>query len=232
MKSRKKYRKITRNRRSKIWRTRNIRNRTKNKKILVGGVIEESTYLNAYTKAVNRFAMITKSPAERIHSFIIPIARKYIDFNKLNSVFNKHIQFHSSKKLTKEEEIDEIIKPAVSEIAKPILGGMILSNILYSAGIELNADNLIDNAMKKDILHAYKDNNSLTKALLYDTETVLLPKDKWKEETKSPKDKSPKDKSPKDKSAKSAKSLKSAKSAKKLPTSDEEYFSKIYYDID
>lgn len=223
MKSRKKYRKITRNRRSKIWRTRNIRNRTKNKKILVGGVIEENTYMNAYTKAVNRFAMITKSPAERIHSFIIPIARKYIDFNKLTSVFNKHIQSHSSKKLTKEEEIDEIIKPAVSEIAKPILGGMFLSNILYSAGIELNADNLIDNAMKQDILHAYKDNNnSLTKALLYDTETVLLPKDKWKEETKSPKEKP----------AKSAKSLKSAKSAKKPPTPDEEDLSKIYFDLD
>ena len=227
MKSRKKYRKITRNRRSKIWTTRNIRNRTKNKKILVGGVIEDNAYLNAYSKAVNRFSLITKSPVERIQSFIIPIARKYIDFGKLNSVFNKHIQSHGSKKLTKEQEIDEIIKPAVSEIAKPILGGMILSNILYSAGIKLNADNLIDNDMRQDILHAYKDNNnSLTKALLYDTETVLLPKDKWKEETKSPKDKSPKDKSPKDKSPKSPKSAKSAKSA----ISDEKYFSQIFHD--
>jgi hypothetical protein len=159
---------------------RNRRTRTKNTKILIGGVED---YMSAYTNAINRFATITKSSADRIQSFILPIARKYIDLTKFNSVFHKHIQFNVSKKLTKEQEIDEIIKPAVSEIAKPILNGLILSNILYSAGIKLEADNLIDNDMKQKILHVYSDNeNSLTKALLYDTRTVLLPKEDWKEE--------------------------------------------------
>jgi hypothetical protein len=190
MKTRKKYKKITRNRRSKIWKTRNRRSkiwktrnrrtRTKNTKILIGG---GEDYMSAYTKAINRFATITKSSADRIQSFILPIARKYIDLAKFTSVFHKHIQFNVCKKLTKEQEIDEIIKPAVSEIAKPILNGLILSNILYSAGIKLEADNLIDNDMKQNILQVYSDNeNSLTKALLYDTRTVLLPEKEWKEE--------------------------------------------------
>ena len=192
MKTRKKYKKITRNRRSKIWKTRNRRSkiwkmrnrrtRTKNTKILIGGVNGED-YTSAYTQALNRFARITKSSADRVQSFILPIARKYIDLTKFTSVFHKHIEFNVSKKLTKEQEIDVIIKPAVSEIAKPILNGMILSKILNSAGIKLEADNLIDNDMKQNILDVYSDNeNSLTKALLYDTRTVLLPKEDWKEE--------------------------------------------------
>ena len=173
MKTRKKYKKITRNRRSKIWKTRNRRSkiwktrnrrtRTKNKKILIGGVNGED-YMSAYAKAINRFASITGSEASTIQSVKV-LASRVIDLehlnSTLNSVFIKQIEIGSKDipKLSKKDELDKIIVPAVSEFATNLTKGVkgrMLNTALKSFGITLQPGKLIDDTMKHNILQTYK----------------------------------------------------------------------------
>ena len=198
MKTRKKYKKITRNRRSKIWKTRNRRSkiwkmrnrrtRTKNTKILIGGVNGED-YMSAYTNAINRFAIITTSPADRIKN-VLSVVKPLINGDKfnsaLNSVFIKHIKFTDTDipKLSKKDELDKIIVPAVSEFAKGLtqgFTGILFNKALQSVGIILQPDNLITDTMKDGILQTYNTNRSLTDGILNDAEIVLLSENTWKE---------------------------------------------------
>jgi hypothetical protein len=146
-------------------------------------------YNSAYTKAINRFATITKSSADRIQN-VLSVVKPLINGDKfnsaLNSVFIKHIKFTDTDipKLSKEDELDKIIVPAVSEFAKGLTQGFtgkLFNKALQSVGINLQPDNLITDTMKHGILQTYNTNRSLTDGILNDAEIVLLSENTWKE---------------------------------------------------
>jgi len=149
-------------------------------------------YMSAYANAINRFAIITGSEASTIQSVKV-LASRVIDLehlnSTLNSVFIKQIEIKSKDdtKLSKIDELDKIIVPAVSEFATNLTRGVkgrMLNTALKSFGITLQPGELIDDTMKENILQTYKDKNSITEAILTDTATVLLPEIKWKEKTR------------------------------------------------